>query len=69
MRLGRTTIVLALALPFVFFGCATTPATQWWRVGSCLVLYDQSSREKQLVAVGQGCDIKRDTITAQGAVN
>jgi hypothetical protein len=63
------TAVFALSIAFVFVGCATKPATQWWRVGNCLVLYDQGSREKQLVAVGQGCDIKRDTITAQGEVN
>jgi hypothetical protein len=69
MTLRRMTAVLALAIAFVVAGCATKPATQWWRVGNCLVLYEQSSREKQLVAVGQGCEIKRDTITAQGEVN
>jgi hypothetical protein len=63
------TIVFALFVAFVFVGCAAKPSTQWWRVGTCLVLYDQSAREKQLVAVGQGCEIKRDTITAQGDVN
>jgi len=56
-------------MAFVVAGCATKPAMQWWRVGSCLVLFEQGSREKQLVAVGQGCEIKRETITAQGEVN
>jgi len=37
-------------------------------VGNCLVVYDQTKEEKQIVAVGQGCDIKRDTITATGDV-
>jgi len=69
MTLRRMTAVVALSLAFVVAGCATKPAMQWWRVGNCLVLFEQGSREKQLVAVGQGCDIKRDTITAQGEVN
>jgi hypothetical protein len=68
MTLRRPTILLPLALAFLALGCAAKPTTQWWRVGNCLVLYDQTQREKQLVAVGQGCDIKRDTITAQGDV-
>ena len=69
MKLRRMTTVLALTMAFLVAGCATKASTQWWRVGNCLVLYDQSSREKQLVAIGQGCEIKRDTITAQGEVN
>jgi hypothetical protein len=68
MKARRITAVCTLALVFVVAGCATKPTTQWWRVGNCLVLYEQVSREKQLVAIGQGCDIKRDTITAQGEV-
>jgi len=62
------TVVFSLLVALFLVGCATKPATQWWRVGTCLVLYDQTTEEKQLVAIGQGCDIKRDTITAQGAV-
>jgi hypothetical protein len=65
---SAATIVFSLFVAFFLVGCATKPATQWWRVGTCLVLYDQTTDEKQLVAVGQGCDIKLDTITAQGAV-
>jgi len=62
------TIAVSLFVAVFCVGCAAKPATQWWRVGTCLVLYDQTTDEKQLVAVGQGCDIKRDTITAQGIV-
>ena len=69
MMLRRTTAIFALSAVLVLAGCATKPSTQWWRVGSCLVLYEQNSREKQLVAVGQGCEIKRDTLTAAGEVN
>ncbi len=73
MRFGgrmkrRGLLFFTLLIAFVFAGCATKPSTQWWRVGNCLVLYDQTNEEKQLVAVGQGCDIKRDTITATGDV-
>lgn len=68
MKPRRATIVFTLLIAFVFAGCATKPSTQWWRVGNCLVLYDHTGVEKQLVAVGQGCDIKRDSITAQGDV-
>jgi len=64
----RGLLFFTLLIAFVLAGCATTPSTQWWRVGNCLVLYDQTNEEKQLVAVGQGCDIKRDTITATGDV-
>jgi hypothetical protein len=68
MTLRRVTAVFVLSMAFVVAGCAK-PATQWWRVGNCLVLYEQNTREKQLVAVGQGCEIKRDTLTAAGEVN
>lgn len=68
MKLRRLTAVFALSMAFVVAGCATKAPMQWWRVGNCLVLFEQGAREKQLVAVGQGCDIKKDTITAQGEV-
>jgi hypothetical protein len=68
MTFRRMTAVFALSMAFLVAGCATKPSTQWWRVGSCLVLYEQNSKEKQLVAVGSGCDIKRDTLTAAGEV-
>jgi hypothetical protein len=60
-------LFFTLLIGFLVAGCATK-STQWWRVGNCLVLYDQTKDEKQLVAVGQGCEIKRDTITATGDV-
>ena len=69
MTLRRTTAIFALSAVLLLAGCAIKPSTQWWRVGNCLVLYEQNSREKQLVAVGQGCEIKRDTLTAAGEVN
>jgi len=68
MKPRRVLWFFTLFSAFLVAGCATKPSTQWWRVGNCLVLYDQTKEEKQLVAVGQGCDIKRDTITATGDV-
>jgi hypothetical protein len=66
MKLRRALPFFALLFVFLLGGCALKPATQWWRVGNCLVLYDQTKQEKQLIAVGQSCDIKRDTITTAG---
>jgi hypothetical protein len=66
MKPRRALPFFALLIVFALAGCATKPGTQWWRVGNCLVLYDQTKAEKQLIAVGQSCDIKRDTITAAG---
>lgn len=66
MKLRRALPFFALMFVVLLGGCAMKPATQWWRVGNCLVLYDQTKQEKQLIAVGQSCDIKRDTITTAG---
>ena len=62
----RVFFVVFIAL--LLGGCIARPSTQWWRVGNCLVIYDQTKDEKQLVAVGQNCDIKRDTISSAGDV-
>jgi hypothetical protein len=66
MKPRRALVVFSLLIAFLLVGCATKQTSQWWRVGNCLVLYDQTKEEKQLMAIGQGCDIKRDTITAAG---
>jgi len=65
--LNRVPVVFAVLFAVAMFGCASK-TTQWWRVGNCLVLYDHAGIEKQVVAVGQNCEIKRDVITAQGDV-
>ena len=54
-------------------GCAQRPAMQWWRVGTCLVLYEPAKSEpgggeRQIVVVGQQCDIKREALSGQGVV-
>ena len=70
MKPRRALLFFTVLISFVLAGCSafSKPSTQWWRVGNCLVLYDQTKMEKQLIAVGQSCDIKRDTITAAGDV-
>lgn len=62
---SQAPLIFALVAAFLLVGCAR-PSTQWWRVGNCLVVYEQTGDEKQLIAVGQNCEIKRDVITAQG---
>src|SRR3989441_793016 len=52
MKSRGALLFFTLLIAFVFAGCATKPSTQWWRVGNCLVLYDQTKEEKQVVAVG-----------------
>ncbi|MGH7279258.1 MAG: hypothetical protein ACREJG_11305 [Candidatus Rokuibacteriota bacterium] len=71
MSSSLVAFAVLLSAALVLTGCAQRASTQWWRVGSCLVLYDQSAAERhdhQIIVVGQGCDIKRDTLTAEGAV-
>jgi hypothetical protein len=63
-------VLMVLGLMFLFTACAPkAPAsnTQWWRIGNCLVLYEGTGMERQIIAVGQGCEIKREMVTGQGA--
>jgi hypothetical protein len=61
---GPSIVAFVILSLLLLAGCVRT--TQWWRVGSCLVLLEPGE-ERQLVVVGQGCDIKRDNLTAQGS--
>jgi hypothetical protein len=47
-------------------GCAAAPpAVQWWRVGECLVVYDDREENRQMVvAGGNHCEIKRQDLTS-----
>src|SRR3989475_7144641 len=65
MKPRHVLLFFTLLIAFVFAGCATKPSTQWWRVGNCLVVYDQTKEEKQIVAVGQGCDIRSEEHTSE----
>jgi hypothetical protein len=56
--------IVLLGMLLTLTGCAAK--TQWWRVGSCLVLFENQTDERQVIVVGKSCEIKRDTLTAQG---
>jgi hypothetical protein len=60
---GKTLLVVAIVVSLG--GCAaSTPAVQWWRVGECLVVYDDRDENRHVVvAGGQQCDIKRQDLT------
>ena len=46
-------------------GCASsTPPMQWWRVGTCLVIYDTRHDNRQVLVAGQHCEIKREEMAA-----
>jgi hypothetical protein len=49
---------LVLSLP------ACVNSVRWWRVGTCLVLYDNSDESRKLLVAGQQCDVKREDLPA-----
>ncbi|PYM84374.1 MAG: hypothetical protein DME06_01025 [Candidatus Rokuibacteriota bacterium] len=66
-------LLLSIGTLVILGGCARPPAMQWWRVGTCLVLYEPAKPEpvkdeRQIIVVGQACDIKREALSGQGAV-
>jgi hypothetical protein len=32
---------------------------RWWRVGNCVVVYDDREVSRQFVVAGEQCDVKR----------
>lgn len=57
--------LLVIAIVALLLGCA--PSVQWWRVGDCLVLYENGKDGQRIVVAGQQCDIKReDLLRGQG---
>jgi hypothetical protein len=61
-----STALLALAALVALSGCASSepPALQWWRVGECLVVYDDRDANRHMVVAGNHqCDIKRQDLT------
>jgi hypothetical protein len=55
--------LLVFAVMVTLGGCASAHALQWWRVGDCLVLYDEREENRHMVVAGQQCDIKRQDLT------
>lgn len=37
---------------------------QWWRVGSCVVIYDTRNESRQILVAGEHCDVKRQELPA-----
>jgi hypothetical protein len=66
-------LIFSIVTLAILGGCARPPAMQWWRVGTCLVLYEPArgepaKDERQIVVVGQACDIKREALNGQGVI-
>jgi len=61
--LRKTLLVAAIVMSLG--GCvAAPPAVQWWRVGECLVVFDDRDENRQMVvAGGHQCEIKRQDLT------
>ncbi|MGH7334693.1 MAG: hypothetical protein ACREKS_18500 [Candidatus Rokuibacteriota bacterium] len=59
-RLSPTLIktLLFIGIAVALVGCASSDL-QWWRVGNCLVLYEERDETRQIVVAGEQCDIKR----------
>lgn len=57
--------LLVIAVMVILSGCASSEpsALQWWRVGDCLVLYDEREANRHMVVAGHQCDIKRQELT------
>jgi hypothetical protein len=60
-----STAFLTIAALVTLSGCASSepPALQWWRVGECLVVYDDRDANRHMVVAGRQCDIKRQELT------
>jgi hypothetical protein len=55
--------LLVIAVTGTLSGCVSAPPTlQWWRVGDCLVLYDERE-DRHMVVAGHQCDIRRQDLT------
>jgi hypothetical protein len=58
--------LLVIAVMVTLGGCASSapPALQWWRVGECIIVYDNRDEHRHMVvAGGHQCDIKRQDLT------
>jgi hypothetical protein len=58
-----TLLIKILVLTGMVVGLAACiPSVRWWRVGSCLVIYDNRDESRKLMVAGQQCDIKREDL-------
>lgn len=60
--LSKTLVMIGIMV--TLGGCASSaPSLQWWRVGDCLVLYDDRDDNRHMVVAGHRCDVKRQDLT------
>jgi hypothetical protein len=49
-----------LLLPLIVIALAACSSPlRWWRVGNCVVVYDDREVSRQFVVAGEQCDVKR----------
>jgi hypothetical protein len=66
MKARSLLTLVSILFVIVLGGCASTPTLQWWRVGTCLVLYEPAGHDRQIIVAGQGCDVKKDALGGHG---
>ena len=50
--------LLLLPLIVILLAACSTPL-RWWRVGNCVVLYDDRQVSRQFLVAGEQCELKR----------
>jgi hypothetical protein len=60
-RASLVTLLVVILATVAAAGCLTT-GVQWWRVGNCVVMYDNRDGTRQIIAAGQQCDIRREEL-------
>jgi hypothetical protein len=50
--------LLLLPLLVIVLAACSSPM-RWWRVGNCVVVYDDREVSRQFVVAGEHCDVKR----------
>jgi hypothetical protein len=61
---GTLLIKLLVVTGLVVSLPACMSSMRWWRVGTCLVIYDDRDDSRKLLVAGQQCDVKREDLPA-----
>jgi hypothetical protein len=61
---GALLIKLLVVIGLIVSLPACVNSMRWWRVGTCLVIYDNRDESQKLLVAGQQCDIKREDLPA-----
>jgi hypothetical protein len=59
---GTLLIKLLVVTGLVVSLPACVSSARWWRVGNCLVIYDDREGSEKIVVAGQQCDVKREDL-------